>query len=29
MEKQYIAKYTPEAEQDLKQLDKQDLKRAL
>ena len=29
MEKQFVAKYTPEAEQDLKSLDKQDLKRAL
>ena len=29
MDKQFIAKYTPEAEEDLKNLDKQNLKRAL
>ena len=29
MEKQFIAKYTPEAENDLKSLSRQDLKRAL
>lgn len=29
MEKQFIAKYTPEAEEDLKNLDKQNIKRAL